>query len=103
VALLATNTALAAQGAVPTQQLELNYEAIKWTYDSSRLERDFRRAVAANGLRISDTEIAGAAATASALIMLYDDWESPVTVFRGCGPSRELCFVIACRECSSGK
>jgi hypothetical protein len=44
--------------------------------------------------------LAGAAVAAA---QENDDWESPVTAFRGRGPARELCFVITCRECSRGK
>lgn len=100
--------AVAAVTAAPTatiamEQVSFVYEKIEWHWVRSKLEEDFRRAVAASQIKVPAAEIAGAAQAAfDGGVEHQDDWEEQ-TIIRGCGPARELCFVITCNRCSSGK
>jgi hypothetical protein len=75
------------------------FEKIDWRYAKSRLEAEFRRAVAERNLDVPATEIAGAAQAAfDAGVTFIDSWEETM-VIRGCGPAKQLCFVITCKQC----
>jgi len=94
-----------ATSAQAMEQISMVYEQIEWNSAATRskLEADFQRIVAASGLKLSAAEVAGAAQAAFIGGTEYEDTWEQQTFIRGCGPARELCFVITCKNCSSGK
>jgi hypothetical protein len=88
-----------AAGQAVIEEISFVYHTIEWAYAKPKIEADFRRVVNERGLKLSAAEVAGAAQAAfDGGVEFEDSWEQQ-TIIRGCGPRRQLCFVITCNSC----
>lgn len=89
---------------VVTETVTFRYSNMTWDSGTkARIEADLQRTLAKKGIRVAALEIAGAAqATFNGGVEHEDSWEQQ-TIIGGCGPARQVCLVIVCRNCRAAR